>query len=736
MNVTGVVTHTLYENGNFSIRTFRCSKTVELPNGNTSRSFHIKGNFIPNSQLDIELEGEFDAKPYVKNGVKSFTFNVEKCDELKIAEETSILKYLQSLRGVGFILAKRIYKKFGTNTFQILDDDIENLKQVFGIGKRKYQMIAEDYLSRGAAKELYIYLYQFHVPNSRIQRIYMSYKGQALEEVKSHPYSFYINGMLPFDAADRIGKQNGHDSLSDERIQASVIEALKRSEQEGHTYLEWKDLITETQKLLETLNRSVESQKKVAVMIRSNTKFLTGTHVVYDTIGGKVVLSRKVVGDAERNAAESIKRLLSSQTNIDYLPDILEAEKELNITLSDEQRTAVQTALNSGLSIVTGGPGTGKTSFQKVLLKVYKEKFNGQIVLCAPTGRAARRMTEQSSYPATTLHQKLRLIPDENGELDDPEPITAGLIIVDEMSMVDIMLADKFFSAVQNGTKVVCVGDVFQLPSVGCGEVLKDMIDSKVIPTTRFTKIFRQQDGSLIAANAAAINTGDCNLEYGPAFTFIERKGSENIAAEILKQYEEGLKEYGEDETTVLTPYRKSTETGVNLLNPNLKEIFNPSPEHKSRTNKVDGMDIYVGDKVMFTKNMQIDGMLLSNGDIGYVTNIALEDNIQNVIVDFRDGRIVALMGEDVKCLVPAYATTVHKSQGGEYKCCIIAIDPKHNILLIRNLVYTAITRAKEKVIIVGSKEAFFDSIKRADSSRRCTLLQERLTDNRTSLNI
>ena len=727
MEITGAISRTLYANDNFSVRIFRTKDAVELPNGNFTHTFSIKGNFIPNAYLDVKLEGEFDSKPYIsKDGRKSFTFNVENCEEIKEKTELGLLRYLTSLKGVGIALARNIFKEFGLKTFDILDSDIENLKKVKGIGEKNYKIIAQDYLSRGSAKKLYVFLYQYHVQNSKIQKIYERYKQNAIDEITKNPYAFYLSGLLSFDTADRIGKEYGIDRLSNERIGASIVEALKRAELSGHTHLDWKSTMYETERLLEVLDRSFESRKRIALKIRDNAHKMIGTYLLSDKIDGNALIYRKTTAEAERGAAAGIKKLLSADTEeVDYMPDIIEAENALGIRLSDEQRSAVMSALNHSVSIVTGGPDTGKTSFQQVLLYVFTKYNDTPIVMGAPTGRAARRMTESSGEPARTLHQILHLIPTDDGDMDDmkPKPINAGLIIVDEMSMVDIFLADKLFSAITPGTKIVCVGDVCQLPSVGCGEVLSDMIRSGVVPVTLFTKVFRQEAGSIIAANAADINKGNYDIEYGAAFEFFERKTSAEIAKETMIQYKKALDEYGIDETTILTPYRKSTETGVNGLNPNLKGLYNPYPEKKSASNKVDGIEIYKGDKVMFTKNLDVGGTMLSNGDIGYITDIKVIDNIQNVTLDFKDGRVVTLMGDELKNLVQAYATTVHKSQGSEYKCCIIIVDPKHSILLRRNLIYTAITRAKKKVILIGDHEAFVQSVLTEDTNTRNTNL-------------
>ena len=744
MKIVGCVSHTIYENDPFSIRTFVSKESVVLPNGKLSVSFHIKGEYLPASYIDVEIEGEFDTKPFVnKNGRKTFTFDVSSVSEIKIPKQDSIIKYLSSLKGVGNRLAHRIYEKFGDRTFDVMDNDIRRLLEIKGVGEQKFAMIENDYLSRGYARELFIYLDQFRVPKSKIKRILGEYKGNALNAVegaRTVPFSLYLKGLLSFEAAEKIGHKEGLDSLSDGRVQGCIVESLRRSETEGNTFLTYSQLLKKATSLLGADPRNERAARKIFKLISSQIKpLVSAQYIVAKNLGeNNQVIYRRMTYEAEYYAAKNIRRLVSASEHHDYTNDILTAEKKLGITLSDEQKAAVSMAMNSSLSVVTGGPGTGKTSFQKVLLEVFRMHSNGKIALAAPTGKAATRMKESSGLEAKTIHQLLGLVvSDDDNVRQRPEPLDAGLLIIDEMSMVDIFVADKLFSAIKPGTRVVCVGDAFQLPSVGCGEVLQDMINSGYVPVTKFTKVFRQADGSLIASNASAINHGDTNLEYGPAFIFfdVEENANKNLEGESLSQqiaryarayYSKALKTYGQDEVILLTPYRRTTATGVNELNPELKKISNPAPEKVEdiHTEKIDGMDIYKGDKVMFTKNVYINDVLLSNGDTGYVTNIRKVDNIQTVTVDL-DGRKVDLMGEDLKSLVLAYATTVHKSQGSEYKCCIIVVDPKHSILLRRNLVYTAVTRAKEKVIIVGSKKELKNSILTVDTGTRQTNLKK-----------
>lgn len=727
MIVQGYVTRTLYENDNFSIQAFKAKESVEFPNGKLGRNFSIKGLNLPFQPLDVELDGEFDITPYMRSGKPSYTFTVRDVTELKIPVAESILKYLKTLSGIGDYLAETIYSKFGDKTYEVLDNNIEELKKVPGIGEKKFQMIAEDYVARGAARELYTYLLKYYVSEKKIRTIFDRYKSNAVSEIKKNPYRFYMDGYFSFDVAEKIAVENQIDRLDKARVCASIIEVLRKNEQSGNTCLWWKQLYVSVYGLLGISNKSPDFKKKILKEnIHPAAKEMIGTFLMSEREGDKTILYRRDTYLAEKGIADSIKRLLRHKVlEQDWSEKIKEAEEAVGKTLSDEQRGAVEMALNSRISIVTGGPGTGKTAFQEVLLYIFAKYFPSEaITLASPTGRAARRMTESSGYEAYTLHRILNLVANDDGGFIEKseEMIRDGLIIVDEVSMLDNLLADKLFSSVSNDSRIVCVGDVHQLPSVGCGSILKDLIDSGVIPVTRFTKIFRQDEGSAIAINAASINRGRKSLTTNTSFVFIEKSTSEQILDEAVKQYEQALAEYGIDETCVLTPFRKKTVTGVNEMNPVLKTLYKDASCVKSRMTKLEGTNIYKGDKVMFTKNYDT----LSNGDVGYVKDVKVVDNVQYATVKFDD-RELTLTKEEFKHLVLAYSTTIHKSQGSEFKCCIVLVDPKHQILLQRNLIYTAITRAKEKLILIGDKEALEMSIDRDDTQTRMTRLKKAL---------
>lgn len=731
----GTCGYTIYESYPFAIKVFKLDSPLMFPDGKERNKVTIKGNYLPDKGFKAIVWGNWEK---AKNPKYHDSINVVDSDRLKEKTKEGIIKYMQSLKGVGPTLAKNIYKEFGLKTFDILDEDIDNLKQVKGIGKKKFEIIKSDYLSKGEARALYAYLMAFNVGRKYADRLYGAFKENALEMVKTSPHQLFINGYLGFDAAEAISRDNQLDERSTVRIKAIIVHELLRNESRGNTYSTWGELLRASLDDLGMRNECREFQIEIGQKIRRAAKALNGSGIrIKKSLDGSEAPLFYLPGTAyaEYDGGEKVKILLrkSPKDKPDYSKEIDEAEKKLAIKLSDEQRLAVEKAMDNSVSIVTGGPGTGKTSFQKVLFYVYRKKYpRKQITLAAPTGRAARRMTESSGLPAKTLHSLLQLsvksddegdVIKNGGSLENPEPIPEGLLVVDETSMLDIFLFEKLFEAIQEGTKVVLVGDIYQLPSVGCGTVLKSLIESGVVPTTTFTQIFRQDENSSVAWNAKRINNGTHRMKYDQAFQFLECP-KQAIQGEVLRQYQQAINEFGIDEVAVLTPYRRKTETGVNRLNPCLRELINP-PKGDQKVHGKGGCDLYPGDKVMYTVN---DGDL-TNGDMGYIQSVALEDKSEQAVVDFGDGRVVTLTDDELENLVLAYATTIHKSQGSEYKCCIIVLDMEHRPLLKRNLVYTGITRAKERVILVGEKEAFDYAIDREDTSTRHSQLKEILKE-------
>ena len=409
--------------------------------------------------------------------------------------------------------------------------------------------------------------------------------------------------------------------------------------------------------------------------------------------------------------------------HLDYAID--QEERKLGFRLAPEQREAVKMGLTQKLCVITGGPGTGKTSVQKALLDLYKERYPAaKIACCAPTGKAARRMEQATGVRASTVHRALGLMANEDGQYGDPEMLEADLVLVDEVSMLDVYLAEKLFRSVADKSRLILVGDSDQLPSVGPGAVLKEIIASGLVPVVRLDQVFRQKNGSRIAANAKLIRHGNLSLEYGPDFEFYDSTDL-SVSAEIIESlYLQETAKYGIDNVVLLSPYRQKTETGANALNQRLQGKINPPMDGKS--DAVHGQRRFrTGDKVMQIKNCED----INNGDIGYIKSITGTQSDSVVRIDFGDGRIVDYENSDLDMLDLGYACTVHKSQGSEYKSVIINLQCAHSVMLVRPLIYTAITRAKEKVLIVGERRALCTAIRRIDTEQRGTKLAQRIHD-------
>lgn len=608
-------------------------------------------------------------------------------------------------------------KNFGQETLQVLDQDPKKLLKVKGISEKKLRKIIDSYLANRGARDVIAFLAPHGVSPNRAVKLYREYGEETMDIVRNHPYRLCELAGIAFKTADKLAMSMGIDPLSPERVDQALLYTLTDAETKGHLCLEKHDFLKECLKLLDTNGMTQDMAAARAVKLIQEDKLITYDNSVFKSRTARV---------EESLAYEIVRKVHGSVPDYPDLDEaISEEERALRFRLAPEQREAIKMVLTSRLCVITGGPGTGKTSVQRALLDLYKKKYPAaKIACCAPTGKAARRMEQSTGVPSTTVHRALGLIANEDGQYGDPETLDADLVLVDEVSMLDVYLAEKLFRSVPATARLILVGDSDQLPSVGPGAVLKEIIASDMVPVVRLDQVFRQKNGSRIAANAKLIRHGNLSLEYGPDFEFYDSTDL-SVSAEIIESlYLQETAKYGIDNVVLLSPYRQKTETGANALNQRLQGKINPPGVGKY--DAVHGQRRFrTGDKVMQIKNCDE----INNGDVGYITSITGTQSDSVVRIDFGDGRVVEYENSDLDMLDLGYACTVHKSQGSEYKSVIINLQCAHSVMLVRPLIYTAITRAKERVLIVGERRALCTAIRRTDTEQRGTKLAQRIQD-------
>lgn len=674
------------------------------------------GFFLPTGEnLSYELKGRWARDS--KYGVQ---FEVEGYEEIITPTKEGIVGYLSSgqIKGIGPKTAEKIFQAFGTDTLRILDEEPERLLSIPGISEGKLKKIQESYLANRGARDVVAFLVPHGVTPNRAVKVYQAFGKDSMDILRRHPYRLCEVAGIGFLTADQIARSLGLDPRSPERVDAALLHTLQEVEQQGHLCLEKHDLLRQSLKLLRTEGLTEAMAAVRAGRLVEENKLVTYHKWVY----------RWPTAQAEEKLARQVASMLSfkQKGQEDGLAQKLsQIEGKLGLSLNGEQRQAVLTALGSPITILTGGPGTGKTMTQKALLALYREIHpEGKIVCCAPTGRAARRMEESTGVEASTIHRALKLMAGEDGAYAPPEPLDADLVLVDEVSMMDIYLAGHLFHSLPPGCQLVLVGDADQLPSVGPGAVLSELIACGRIPVVRLSKIYRQSSGSRIAANAMLIRNGNLHLEYGSDFQFYECADLRHSADMVETLYLQEAARLGVDNVALLSPFRKRTETGVDALNLRLQEKVNPPDPAKSELT-LGKRTFRLGDKVMQVKNFED----VSNGDIGKVTEVDTAREEPFLTVDFGDGRVKEYARPDLDRLDLAYAATIHKSQGSEYHTVIVNLQCAHAVMLTRPLLYTAITRAKMRVILVGERKALCMAIRRTDAERRGTRLVARIQE-------
>lgn len=699
----------------FMIAVYRPCGVLKDAAGNILDQFKAVGYCLPTSdKMRYNMTGKWSKSQ--KHGIQ---FEVERYEEVITPTREGIIAYLASgqIRGIGKKTAERIYDTFGQETLQVLDQEPKKLLTVRGISEKKLRKIVDSYLANRGARDVIAFLAPHGVSPSRAVRLYREYGEETMDIVRNHPYRLCELAGIAFRTADKLAMSMGIDPLSPERIDQALLYTLTDAETKGHLCLEKHAFLKECLKLLDTAGMTQDMAASRAVRLIQEDRLVTY---------GDSVFKAKTAGIEENLAYEIVRKMRGSVEEYPDLDDSISGEElVLRFRLAPEQREAVKMGLTSKLCVITGGPGTGKTSVQRALLDLYKKRFPAaRIVCCAPTGKAARRMEQSTGVPSATVHRVLGLIANEDGQYGDPETLDADLVLVDEVSMLDVYLAEKLFRSIPATARLILVGDSDQLPSVGPGAVLKEIIASGRVPVVRLDQVFRQKNGSRIAANAKLIRHGNLSLEYGPDFEFYDSTDM-SVSAEIIESlYLHETARCGIDNVVLLSPYRQKTETGANALNQRLQGKVNPPADGKM--DAVHGQRRFrTGDKVMQIKNCED----INNGDVGYITSITGTQTESVVRIDFGDGRIVDYENADLDMLDLGFACTVHKSQGSEYKSVIISLQCARSVMLVRPLIYTAITRAKERVLIVGERRALCTAIRRIDTEQRGTKLAQRIRE-------
>jgi exodeoxyribonuclease V alpha subunit len=700
----------------------------------------------------IEAHGD-----YIDHAVYGHQFKVESYNVVVPEDSVSVERYLGSgaIKGVGAALAARIVRHFGDDTFRIIEEEPERLAEIKGISKRKAREIAEQVEEKKDVREATIFLQKYGISNALSIKIYKQYGMGLYKVMQENPYKLAedVTGV-GFKIADEIASKIGIHTDSDYRIRSGILYTLQQAGGEGHAYLPEDILLEKAAEILGLNPEQIETQvdnlaidKKLVIKLKdlengTKMKCIYGASFYYAELNCARMLYelQNAFEDAARFTKDEIERLENK---------IRRLEKASNIELDDIQRKAVIEAVQNGIFILSGGPGTGKTTTINMIIRYFEEE-GMDIFLAAPTGRAAKRMTETTGFEARTIHRLLELnggMGEDNSvhfEKNELSPLETDAIIIDEMSMVDIYLFQSLLKAIAPGTRLIMVGDRNQLPSVGPGQVLRDLMESGHVATVVLSKIFRQAQNSDIVVNAHKINEGmPIKLDNkSKDFFFLERNNVDVIYKHMIQLITEKLPKYVKSNTyeiQVLTPMKKGP-LGVEILNGILQRYLNPPSPQKTEIVHGDGV-FRLGDKVMQIKNnYQLEWEVLSkygiavdsgqgvfNGDVGTICEI--NETAKTVVVEYDDLRKVTYPVTGLDEIELAYAITIHKSQGSEYPAVIMPLLSGPKMLFNRNLLYTGVTRAKKCVTILGSSKLVGQMILNDSEQKRYTGLKDRICE-------
>lgn len=727
MRIRGVVERITYQNPENGYTVLKCAVK------NYNDLVTVVGNLLDvnvGSVLLVDGNWKIDSK-YGRQLL------AESWEETMPATVFGIEKYLGSglIKGVGPKFAKRIVQKFGTETIEVIESDEKRLLEVEGIGKKRIQMIHESWEKQKEIKNIMLFLQDHGVSTAFAGKIYRQYGNESIQIVKENPFRLADDIWgIGFRTADGIAQKLGFEKDDFARIRSGIMYTLSALADEGHVYAEREQLIKKAVELLEAdemcIAGAIEKMRENKDLICEAWREEEGDSIYlppfyYAETGVASRLRRLTQTPAQDRLWTSLMQARQKTGNQDLSVDVKKIQERVHMEYDEVQTEAIRQSAVSKVMVLTGGPGTGKTTTTQGIITAF-QSFGLKILLAAPTGRAAKRMTEATGLEAKTIHRLLECKPPEGYQKNEENPLEGDVLIVDECSMIDIVLMNSLLKAIPLGMRLILVGDIDQLPSVGAGNVLRDIMDSGTVPVIRLTRIFRQALSSRIITNAHRINQGqmpDISNGADTDFFFTSKEEPEEAAEEIVKLVKTKLPRYyavAPSQIQVLTPMQRGV-VGAGKLNLMLQEALNPQGDQLFRS----GYAYRINDKVMQIRNNYEKEVF--NGDIGLVVSVDMQNRVLSV--DF-DGRIVSYESTELDEIVHAYATTIHKAQGSEYPIVVMPVLMSHFVMLQRNLIYTGITRAKKVLVIVGTKKALAYAVRNVTVTKRNTHLKMRLRES------
>lgn len=727
MRIRGVVERITYQNPENGYTVLKCAVK------NYNDLVTVVGNLLDvnvGSVLLVDGNWKIDSK-YGRQLL------AESWEETMPATVFGIEKYLGSglIKGVGPKFAKRIVQKFGTETIEVIESDEKRLLEVEGIGKKRIQMIHESWEKQKEIKNIMLFLQDHGVSTAFAGKIYRQYGNESIQIVKENPFRLADDIWgIGFRTADGIAQKLGFEKDDFARIRSGIMYTLSALADEGHVYAEREQLIKKAVELLEAdemcIAGAIEKMRENKDLICEAWREEEGDSIYlppfyYAETGVASRLRRLTQTPAQDRLWTSLMQARQKTGNQDLSVDVKKIQERVHMEYDEVQTEAIRQSAVSKVMVLTGGPGTGKTTTTQGIITAF-QSFGLKILLAAPTGRAAKRMTEATGLEAKTIHRLLECKPPEGYQKNEENPLEGDVLIVDECSMIDIVLMNSLLKAIPLGMRLILVGDIDQLPSVGAGNVLRNIMDSGTVPVIRLTRIFRQALSSRIITNAHRINQGqmpDISNGADTDFFFTSKEEPEEAAEEIVKLVKTKLPRYyavAPSQIQVLTPMQRGV-VGAGKLNLMLQEALNPQGDQLFRS----GYAYRINDKVMQIRNNYEKEVF--NGDIGLVVSVDMQNRVLSV--DF-DGRIVSYESTELDEIVHAYATTIHKAQGSEYPIVVMPVLMSHFVMLQRNLIYTGITRAKKVLVIVGTKKALAYAVRNVTVTKRNTHLKMRLRES------